>query len=510
MTRVSEVTVMEPAEPRGAGQATCSPNMNLDQAREVFAGNADSEHSAQAENQPVPRRTFPRTDSGNAELFAHVYKDEVLFDHKQQRWLAWDTHRSRWVEDRTWQVRELAKNVSPIRIRMAVDRPARTNEERAEQASEIKWAWESHNLYRINAFLELAKSSPVIVDTGDLWDQNPWLLGVANGVVDLRTGNLHAGTKDDRITKFAPVAFDASARCPRFEQFMAETLGGDSALIAYVQAAIGYTLTGSTQEQCFFACHGTGRNGKSTLFEIIMYIMGDYGTDLPFNVLEKKKHIPIGEGTNLPGARFAKSVETREDLQMDEARIKSWTGGDTITINPKFRAPFSFTPTHKIWLAFNHKPRVTDDSIAMWRRVRMIPFNHRFDAGQADKGLLEKLKGEASGILNWAIVGCLAWLRDGLTMPTAVEQATNDYAKESDLLAPFFEDRCEIGSTFQVSKGELRKAYEDWCASNQENPLNRTVFPEKMLNRDFKQGSTGKVRYWSGLRLRSPDTTDTT
>jgi putative DNA primase/helicase len=276
-----------------------------------------------------------------------------------------------------------------------------------------------------------------------------------------------------------------------------------------VQTAVGYTLTGLTQEQCFFACHGAGQNGKSTLFEVIVHIMGDYGTDLPFSVLEKKSQLPVGEGMSLPGARFAKSVETRQDLQLDEARIKSWTGGDTITINPKYRPPLSFTPTHKLWLAFNHKPRVTDDSEAMWRRVRIIPFNHTFNSTQAVKGLLETLKAEASGILNWAIEGCLAWIREGLTTPSAVERATNEYERASDLLAPFFEDRCEIGATFHVPKGDLREVYEQWCVCNKETPLNRNVFAEKMKERSFGEGSNGRVRYWTGLQLLPVDATDT-
>jgi len=146
--------------------------------------------------------------------------------------------------------------------------------------------------------------------------------------------------------------------------------------------------------------------------------LGDYGVDLPFSTLETK-HYTIGEGVNLPGARFAKSVETLEGRQLDEARIKSWTGSVTISIRPLHRNAFSFPPTHKLWLAFNHKPVIKDDSIAMWRRIRLVPFRHSFDDAAMDKNLLEKLRAEAPGILNWAIHGCLAWQRDGLISPKA-------------------------------------------------------------------------------------------
>jgi putative DNA primase/helicase len=495
---------LENSAPQEVGQVEVPESESLPETNVVEAPSSDQVHS------PKKLPGSSRTDSGNAELFAYIYENLVLFDHKQQRWLIWDGRKSRWCEDKTGRVRELTKAVARMRAQVALNRPSLTEHQRAEQKAEIAWALQSQSLYRINAASELAKSAPRIADPGDGWNEDPWLFGVENGVVDLRTGNLRVGTQENRITKFSPVIFDSNAGCPRFQQFLTEVFDGDSALISYVQTAVGYTLTGLTQEQCFFACHGTGRNGKSTFFEIIMYIMGDYGTDLPFNVLEKKQQIPVGEGTNLPGARFAKCVEMREDLQLDEARMKSWTGGDTVTINPKFRPPFSFTPTHKLWLAFNHKPRVTDDSEAMWRRFRMIPFNHTFNTSQADKGLLEKLKAEAPGILNWAIAGCLAWQRDGFRTPSAVERATNEYERESDLLAPFFADCCEFGNTFRAPKCDLREAYEHWCARNKETPFNRNIFAEKLRDRGFKEGSTGMVRYWTGLRLRTTDATDAT
>jgi putative DNA primase/helicase len=446
---------------------------------------------------------FPRTDSGNAEMFAALYGEGVRFDHKAGRWLIWDKARTRWTEDEQRKVRILAKKTARRRATAALKLASQD-----ERKREFFWATHSEGRFRIDAALELAKSEAPISDDGNGWDCDSWLLGVANGVVDLRAGKLRPAMQQDRITKSSPVVFNENAVCPRFDTFLAEVFDNDTALIEYVQKAVGYTLTGLTREQCFFACHGAGQNGKSTLFEVILYIMGDYGTDLPFSVLEKKKQLPVGEGMNLPGARFAKSVETREDLQLDEARIKSWTGGDTITINPKYRAPLSFTTTHKLWLAFNHRPGVTDDTDAMWRRVRLIPFKHTFDSTQADRELLDKLKAEAPGILNWAIQGCLAWQRDGLKTPEAVERATNDYEEESDVLSPFLADCCETDTAYNVPKGDLRSAYESWCSANRERPLGKKAFAERMLGHSFGEGSTGRVRYWTGLRLRPTDATD--
>jgi putative DNA primase/helicase len=455
-------------------------------------------------------RRYDRTDTGNAALFAQLYKNTVLFDHRQQRWLIWDASKSRWTEDKTVQVRELAKKSAEYRLKeLTPNLPSVTDPQRDEQQREAKWAIVSQNLYRINAALELAKSVPFIADAGEGWDDDPWLFGVANGVVDLRSGTLRQATQQDRSTKFSPVVFDRDADCPRFKQFLTEVFDGDSELTEYVQKAVGYSLTGSTREQCLFQCYGKGSNGKTTFLEIVFHIAGDYAVDVLFSALETKKYA-IGEGVNLPGARFAKSVETKEGRELDEARIKSWTGGDTISIRPMYRNAFSFRPTHKLWLAFNHKPLIRDDSDAMWRRIRLIPFHHKFGSAQADKNLLEKLKSEASGILNWAIQGCLAWQTDGLKTPTAVEDATSEYEAESDALAQFLDDCCEEDLTYNASKGALRKAYEDWCKVQSERPLNKNVVVGKMRDRGFQEKRTGSERYWMGLRLRPADTSDTT
>lgn len=445
-------------------------------------------------------KKFAQTDAGNAEFFAAEFRNRILFDHKQKRWLIWSEKATRWQEDRTGQIRELMKRATEVRALRAIDLPVRTKQEQDRRKDEMAWAVASQSLFRIDAALELAKSISGIADPGANWDADPWLLGVSNGVVDLKTGEFRPGTQQDRITKFTSVKFDAKATCSRLERFILEVSGGDTEIAAYLQRAIGYTLTGSTKEQCLFACYGSGSNGKTTLFEVLNYLLGDYATDLPFAALDTKHHA-IGEGVNLPGSRFVKSVETRDGRQLDEARIKSWTGGDTITIRPLHRNGFSFIPTHKHWLSFNDKPVIRDDSPAMWRRMRLIPFTQTFDGKDKDGGLLEKLKAEAPGILNWAISGAIAWQRDGLGMPKAIAEATAQYQVESDPLGPFFEDCCVIGSTYNAYKGQLREQYLQWCKDNYERPLSRNAFAAKLERKGIIAGRSKTQRYWIGIGL---------
>jgi putative DNA primase/helicase len=449
---------------------------------------------------------FNTTDAGNGELFAHLYGGCVLFDHRQERWLFWNTKQSRWQPDDTRRVRLLGKRVASAWFKKAREM-SRSDKKNASYV--FKWAYKSESASGIDATLRQAQTEPPISDAGDGWDADPWLFGVANGVVDLRTGKFRAGTQADRITKFSPVAFDAAAQCPRFLQFMDEIFAGDTELVRYVQKAIGYSLTGEAREQCLFACWGSGANGKSTLLELLFFILGDYACDLSFSSLEAKQH-RLGDGVKLLGARFVKAVEVREDTTLDEARVKSWTGGDTISVRPLYRQEISFQPTHKIWIAFNHKPRIQDDSVAMWRRIQLIPFNRTFGVQHADKGLLHKLRNEAVGVLNWAVEGCLAWQQEGLQTPQAVERATIEYADESDHLAAFLEECCDTDALLTVPKRELRSRYESWCSTHHERPKNRNDFSQAIRSRGFGEGSNGACKFWKGLRIRPPDPTDPT
>lgn len=442
---------------------------------------------------------FRATDAGNGELFAYLFKDRVLFDHQLKRWLFWDETRARWQPDAVQQVRLLAKEIADVWHPVA--RELSHSDNKRDANVYFRWAAKSESASGIDATLRQAQAEPPIRDKGDGWDADPWRFGVANGIVDLRTGKFRAGTQTDRITKFSPVSFDPSAKCPRWEQFVSEIFGGDEKTTGYVQQAIGYTLTGSVREQCLFACWGSGGNGKSTLLGIIYFILGDYACDLMFSSLEEKEH-RIGDGVKLMGARFAKAIEVRENAKLDEARVKSLTGGDTVTVRPLHRHEISFLPTHKLWLSFNFKPKIRDDSDAMWRRMRLIPFTRKFAGQSQDLDLEPKLRAESAGILNWIIDGCLSWQKAGcLKTPPAIEQATSAYEDESDHLAEFLEECCVRDPQFEVRKRELRQCYENWCAVHRERPKNRPDFSQA-VRKHFRERSNGAAKFWVGLDIR--------
>jgi putative DNA primase/helicase len=442
-------------------------------------------------------QSWPRTDTGNAELIAALYGKLLRYDHAQGRWLIWNERRRRWSEDKANDVWKFA--VAAARRRRAV---AARSTDAAKSKPEILWSFDSEQRYGVVAALDMARSLPPISDPVGGWDADPWLFGVANGVLNLKTGRLREERPDDRITKHSPVCFDPAAKCPRFERFLSEIFTGDIELVDYIQRMTGYCLTGSVEEQCVFCWYGSGANGKTTLAGVLRYIFGGYAVNLPFSALEMKSR-NSNDMVALAGARLATAAETNEGVRLNEARIKVLTGGDPITARKLYHENFTFGPTHKLILAFNHKPIIADDSEGMWRRVRLIPFTREFKGKEKEKDLPQTLKAEASGILAWAVRGCLLWQENGMGAPPAVAKATAAYREESDHLGVFVEDCCavELGAT--VAAGVLWQEYKRWTSVNKEVPLSRQTFSERLEKRGFRRARCGHdgTHTWVGLRL---------
>lgn len=441
------------------------------------------------------------TDAGSAELFAALFADRVRYNHALGCWLIWQ--KDWWAADESDEIVRLVKKAARMRTMARTDFSDGQSQEKFK-----KWLPQSEGLYRINAVLRLSKSDPALRDNGKGWNADPMLLGVQNGVIDLRTGKLRPGNQADRITLHTDVCFDPEARCPRWEQFMSEIFGGDSKLMAYIHKAVGYSLTGSTKEQVIFLCWGTGANGKSTFLDVTRHVLGDsgYAYNLPFSAFEIKARSVINNDiAPLQHKRFVTALETNDQVELNEARIKALTGCDPITARFLYHENFTFTPVAKFWLAFNHKPTVRDDSHGFWRRVRLIPFTQEFSGENRDENLVDTLKAEAPGILNWAIEGCLKWQAEGLKVPEVIAVASEAYREESDPLKEFLEDCCEPIAGASVSVGNLRHAYTKWCESTGNQPLDPRPLNVKMEARGFVRGRSkdrDRTRIWVGLKLK--------
>ena len=399
-------------------------------------------------------RAFALTDSGNAEYFAARYGDDLRYDHRRARWLVWRGHR--WQPDADAAVRRMAKAAMRHRLQDAT-----ALEDSEAQSRLAKWALASEARGRLEALLYLAQAEGPIADTGEEWDAHPWLLGVPNGVVNLRTGILRDGRRNDRLTMQTAVAYHPAAPCPRWTRFVEEVFAQDTALVDYVHRAVGYSLTGIATEQVFFVDWGVGANGKGTFQNGLADALGEYAYTMPFATVELNQRSAIpNDLAALVGRRFVIASETNDGSRLNEARLKALTGCDPITARFLHSEFFTFRPVAKFWLSVNHKPVVRDDSYGFWRRVRLIPFTQTF---AVNARLADELRAEAPGILAWAVRGCLAWQREGLIPPAAVLDATATYEADSDPLSDFLEEATERDPAAEVSASDLYAHYKRWA-----------------------------------------------
>ena len=444
---------------------------------------------------------FNRTDAGNGEHFARLYGDRLRFDHRRRSWLIWAGHW--WREDDQNLVRRFAKDAARERYGGATEIA-----DLDERAREARFAIGSENRQRLDAMLRAAESEPPLSDAGDSWDAEPWLLGVANGVLNLRTGSLRPGAAGDRITRHTQIPFDPAATCPRWERFLEEVLRGDAELIDYIWRAAGYGLTGVVSEQCVFMCHGSGANGKSVFLAILRETLGQYAFNAPFSTFEAKDRSSIpNDLAALAGRRLVTASETNEGSRLNEARLKALTGGDPITARFLHGEFFTYQPVAKLWLAVNHRPEVRDDSYGFWRRVRLVPFLRQF-RDDADAGLLDTLRAELPGILAWAVRGAIAWRERGLEPPAAVLSATEAYRVESDPLAGFLEECCVEGVGLSVVASEIYRAYRGWAEAQglpRTETLSNKVFGMRLAAR-FEKRSSKDHNVYLGVGPRTAGT----
>jgi putative DNA primase/helicase len=359
---------------------------------------------------------------------------------------------------------------------------------------------------RITSMISLARSELTIPVTPDQLDRDPWLLNVANGTLDLRTGKLREHRRTDLITKLAPVAYDPNAGCPTWMQFLEKVMGGDGELIAFLQRVVGYSLTGDTREQALFVLYGTGANGKSTFLATIGDLLGDYAKATPTDTLLVKpgSEGPRNDVARLKGARFVSAVEAEGGKRLAEALVKQITGGDRISARFLYGEYFEFRPEFKIFLAVNHKPVIKSTDHAIWRRIKLIPFTVTIPNTAQDKTLPAKLRAEAPGILGWAVEGCLEWQRNGLGFPTAVVQATDAYRAEMDVFAAFLNESTIARAGAQTPSSELYAAYLEWTEeAGVRFPITKQEFGVRLKERGFidRKGSHG-TRVWRGIALR--------
>jgi putative DNA primase/helicase len=453
----------------------------------------------------VPLEEFlqsDHTDAGNEECFVRLHGRDYLYNWTAKQWLHWSG--VFWRPDTTGTADRHMLEVAEMRLKAAFSMPDSTDEEKAKKEAIEKASRLLRNVTKRHAALESAQSNRSFARETTDFDTKHDLFCCGNGIIDLRSGKFRSGHRSDLITKNTPVIWDPEARCDRWFEFLEEVFPERPEMWSFLQRAVGYSLTGLTSEEMFFLLWGTGRNGKGTFIGTLSALLGDYAHACEMSSLTAKKDDPVrNDLAAMCGARFVTAQESHERTRLDEALIKTLTGGDKISARFLFQEFFQFTPTWKLWLATNHKPEIRGTDLAIWSRPKLIPFTVSFE-GRENRGLKAELLSPKvlSGVLRWAVDGAVEYYRSGLAYPDEVLQATREYKAECDLLGRFLEDRCILLPTAECKARALYQAYQKWTEEiGESGAMTEKSFSLQLQSRGYKNKRRTDCKYWFGVNL---------
>ena len=352
---------------------------------------------------------------------------------------------------------------------------------------------------------DLATSEDGIPILPDQLDQHPWLFNCLNGTLDLKTGSLRPHNPADLITQLCPVEYHPDATCPLWDATL-ELFLPDKEVREFFQWLCGYALTGVVRDHILAVCYGTGSNGKSTVLGALLEVFGpDYAMKAPFDlIMVKKNEAHPTERTDLFRKRLVVTIESEEGRRLNETLVKELTGGDRIRARRMREDFWEFSPTHKFFLATNHKPPVRDTTDSTWRRIKEIPFTVKMSDDKADKTVPERLRAEYPGILAWCFRGCLEWQSSGLREPKCVTQATSEYRLQQDVLAAFLEEHTIVNPAAEVKGKDLYARYKRWAEASNLYCLSSIALGIKLKDRGIESRVSNGTLY-KGLKLR-PET----
>ena len=458
---------------------------------------------------------------GDGILFAEIHKNKFLYDNGV--WMSWVEHF--WKEDLQGEALSAVEKVAVRYLSEAKNIGDRIDSSIAAGDKDTTMALQKTqgNLYK-RAFrlrsnrgrqncLEFARANPVnslSVPYGK-FNTNPYLFACKNGVIDLRTGLLRPGRPDDFISKASPVEFTGiSTLAPNWEKALKEIFEDRQPLIDFVCRLFGYSMAGLTVEAFLPVFFGQGRNGKSTIVEIVSHVMGDMAASIRAELLLDQGFLKSSAAASpdimaLRDLRLAIAQETDQGRRFSTSKIQWLTGSDTMTGRYLYdKRDVEFIPTHTLILLTNHKPTVNDNDFAFWERVCLVPFPLSFVTRRperenervADKNLRQKLLAEESGILAWLVRGFIQWQECGLDPPAIVVDATKDYKMDEDLIGHFILECCIEVKGAETPAKDLYDRFRDWWATNvSRKPLSQKRFGG-MFGKRFLRSKSGTCRYF--------------
>lgn len=441
-------------------------------------------------------REFSQSDAGNAELLVHQYGAIVRYNHTEGKWYIWNGNY--WQSDDGNKINEYAKKSAKYRQQQAI-----MINDTSIKKKEMDFAIRSEDYHKIIACINSAKTIEIVSTKANDWNVDILSLQCDNGLLLLNAKvQFIKGKPEFMISKSTRITYDKDEMCPLWEQSIFEIFSNDEEMVLYFQRCVGYTLTGQTDEQKFFLLFGTGANGKSVIFEILKELLGDYAINTRFDTFERKFNKQSNEIARLNNSRLVTAIESGDTKRLDSELLKEITGGDRVTARKLYHESFDFSPQFKLWLASNSLPTVTDTSLGFWRRVQILVLSEIFIGKKADLDLVNKLKSEMSGILNWAIYGFEQYAKKGLNPPKKVTNAVDEYRSDSDIVSKFVAE-CVIESKDDIITAKsLYQYFENWYNENYAGkPISQIMFGKRMGTIGHKSEKIGGKKKYIGIKV---------
>ena len=486
-------------------------NKAINETQNIYNPESDSQDSESSYtfsfNEDKTKKIMPRSwdDQGRGLRMRDQFATVLKFNAVDKKWFFFNG--SYWQED-----------IGNQRVELAAERVANSIK---KEKPELSFSTKTDEDKAMNEWYRFQKDSRshmakmhmidefkkyVIVKHGE-FDKEDMLLNTESGYVDLSSGELHDHDIDKKFSHQTVAEYSDNVDAPLWEKFLNQIFNNDEELIHYVQKAIGYSFTGSVDEQCLFILNGRGRNGKSVFSNVVSDVAGNYAKQMNVQTIVAKKNQSGSANSDiarLEGARIVTSSELNEGDRFDESLVKQLTGGDKILARFLYGSEFEYKPKFKIWMATNHLPiiRGTDDGI--WRRIKIIPFNIQIPKEKVDKKLEYKLKAEYTGILNWIVQGAIMWQQEGLEDPEAVTKVIETYRAEMDPLDAFLEECCTTGQNYSIKAREMYDAYHEWAKESEEYKMSLNKFGREM-SKKLLRVKRRDGWYYVGLKLKEPD-----
>lgn len=473
-----------------------------------------------------------QNELGDGELFKKLYRQDFVFNKSMDCWMSWAGHH--------WQLDKMDYAIASVEgvAKAYQDEGKRMSKKMSElevkgQDGEAEVARLKGQRKYLNQRVSALRSSsrrkncvvfahtskdPLAIDGVEV-DQKPWLLPCANGVINLRTGELEKGRHNNYLLKASPISWPENgidAICEPWEAALNDIFSGNENLVKFFQTICGYALVGEVHQSILVVMTGKGRNGKSMIVETISKVLGPLSGAIRSEMLLAQDRIASSSGPTpdimaLRGMRMAFASETDDGCKISPSRVKWLTGNDTIVgRNPHDKYPVEFKPSHTLFLLTNHKPHAPAEDFAFWERMVLFPFEISFvdrspkdeTERRADPQLAKKLEKDLPKILAWMVRGCLEWQRDGLKRPAAVKEAVADYQRDEDSIADFIDECCLVGPDYTVTAAGVYAAFEVWWKENVSNYIPKKKRFGQWFGKRFEREKVGTVRY-KGVGLLS-------